>query len=61
MCNTTNKRYIGATQQNAKDRMSGHFSNVKNLVCKDVRSDLYAFHFSQFFDKHDDIHTPSKS
>ena len=60
MCNTTNKRYIGATQQNAKDRMSGHFSDVRNLVCKDVRSDSYAFHFSQFFDKYDDIPTPSK-
>ena len=58
-CNTTNKRYIGATQQNSKDRMSGHFSNVRNLVCKDVRSDLYAFHFSQFFNL-DDIPTPSK-
>ena len=39
-CNTINKQYIGATQQNAKDRMSGHFSNVKQLVCKDVHSDF---------------------
>ena len=28
-CNTTNKRCMGATQQHAKDRMSGHFSYVK--------------------------------
>ena len=59
-CNSTGKQYIGATQQNAKDRMSGHFADVKKLVCKGIRSDTYANHFSQFFNSVSNVPTPAK-
>ena len=59
-CNSTGKQYIGATQQNAKARMSGHFADVKKLVCNNVRTDTYASHFSQFFNTSTNKPTPAK-
>ena len=48
-CNATGKQYIEATQQNAKDRMSAHFGDTKNLVCKNIRSDSYVSYFFHIF------------
>jgi hypothetical protein len=41
-CKTTGKIYIGKTQQYFKNRMRGHFQDVKQIVEKNVYSDSYA-------------------
>jgi hypothetical protein len=43
-CELTNKFYIGNTQQFFKNRMRGHFQDVKQYVEKNVLSDSYARH-----------------
>jgi hypothetical protein len=45
-CKTTGKiYYIGKTQQYFKNRMRGHFQDVKQIVKKNVYSDSYAKKF----------------
>ena len=50
-CKTTNKIYIGNTQQYFKNRMRGHFQDVKNLLEKGNHSDSYARHFAGIWPK----------
>ena len=44
-CKITNKHYVGCTQQTLKERMTGHFINVKDLLKDGIKSDSYAKHF----------------
>jgi hypothetical protein len=44
-CELTNKFYIGNTQQFFKNRIRGHFQDVKQYVEKNDLSDSYARHF----------------
>jgi hypothetical protein len=46
-CKTTGKIYIGNTQQYFKNRMRGHFQDVKQIVENNVYSDSYAKHFGE--------------
>ena len=43
------KFYIGNTQQKLKQRMSQHFSEIKNMVNADKLSDSFAKHFASLF------------
>jgi hypothetical protein len=44
---TTNKRYIGNTQQFVKKRMQQHVQDVKRLVTQGKSSDSFAAHFAR--------------
>jgi hypothetical protein len=46
-CLTTQKKYIGCTQQHVKTRMQQHVQDVKNLVTRNHRSDSFAAHFGK--------------
>ena len=50
-CKCCNMIYIGNTQQQYKNRMSGHFNDVQKLLAKGIRSDSYAKHFATHFEK----------
>jgi hypothetical protein len=45
-CLTTNKRYIGNTQQTTKTRIQGHVQDVKKLFSNGKKSDSFATHFA---------------
>jgi len=46
ICQICDEPYIGQTQQKLKNRMGGHFQDVKDLVVKDKKSDSFASHFA---------------
>ena len=46
-CKNTNKSYIGNTGKSYKERMQGHFNDVKKLVERGESSDTYAAHFGE--------------
>ncbi len=46
-CNSTNKVYIGNTQQKLKTRMQQHIKQVKDLRVRGKRSDSFAAHFAE--------------
>jgi hypothetical protein len=50
-CKTTGKIYIGNTQQYFKNRMRGHFQDVKQIVENNVFSDSYAKKLGDRFQK----------
>ena len=41
--------YIGTTQQTFKNRMDGHFSDLKRLLKNGQKSESFAAHFVQHF------------
>ena len=49
-CTTMDENYLCITQQNFKNHMAGHLINVKNVVCKNVRSISYARYLSNFYE-----------
>ena len=60
ICKNTGKFYIGSTAKGLKERMKGHFNNVKKLLDgKENYSDTFARHFEKIYrekfktDKHD--------
>jgi hypothetical protein len=59
-CELTNKFYIGNTQQFFKNRMQGHFQDVKQYVEKNVLSNSYARHFGGLVPKGAKSPTPGK-
>ena len=59
-CRETGKYYIGTTQHNFRNRILGYFSNIKKVVCKNVRSDSFANYFSNFFNSATKKPTPVK-
>ena len=50
-CKECGKFYIGATQNKAKIRMNQHYSGVKKLLEKNVKSTKFSKHFSRCYIK----------
>ena len=50
-CMTTNKCYIGCTQQDLKKRMQQHYEDVKKLYKTGIKSDSFASHFASLLPK----------
>ena len=50
-CTVCDKQYIGNTQQTLKERMNGHYQDVRYLVKIGKHSDSFAKHFAEHFVK----------
>ena len=42
-----NAKYVGNTQQNLKERMNGHFTEVQTLIRQRKREDSFSLHFAR--------------